>query len=112
MTYKKLVNELLEKHDYLQFALSKVTSDYIFSDKRMNELGAKHYNENDLILDWYNYRMEYREWVKDDDGFPYPTRKIMYKKLYEIMIEHVNLKQAELWDCMIKNRLVILNGVN
>jgi len=131
--YKKLVNELLEKHDYLKiknFFFGQMS----FQDERMNDLANKHYNDNltpdrfgkmtpvpfercvrgggnplltevRQAIDWNSYQHghECKRRVKGSSNLNLWN----YKKLYELMLVHVNLKENELWDFMADNWLFI-----
>jgi hypothetical protein len=123
--YKKLVNELLEKHDYLK--LKKIFwAQLAFQDERMNDLANKHYNDHltpdrfgkmtpvpfernstEVVqaIDW-NIHQDRYELKRDVKGSS--NRNLWnYKKLYELMLVHANLKENELWDFMADNWLFI-----
>jgi hypothetical protein len=124
MTYKKLVNELLEKHDYLK--LKKICWLILaFQDERMNDLANKHYNDN-LTPNRFGKMtpvpfernstevVQAIDWNIHQDRYELKRRVISagtsrnlwnYKKLYELMLLHVNLKQNELWNFMADNWL-------
>ena len=99
--YKKLVNELLEKHNYLK--IKDVCYGVLtFQDTRMNDLANKHCNATNAI-DW-NFHQHRHEGKRDVKGSS-NLNLWNYKKLYELMLVHVNLKQNKLWDFMADNWL-------
>lgn len=110
MKYKKLVNELLEKHDYLK--IKDICYGVLaFQDTRMNNLANKHMfgcNRtleilNMTAIDWNSYQR--RHDCKRDMKDSLNLNLWNYKKLYELMLVHINLKQNKLWDFMAENWL-------
>jgi len=123
--YKKLVNELLEKHDYLK--LKKIFWGILaFQDERMNDLANKDYNDH-LTPDRFGRMtpvpfernstevVQAIDWLIHQDRYELKRRVKLggssnrnlwnYKKLYELMLVHANLKENELWDFMVDNWL-------
>ncbi len=68
----------------------------------MNDLANKHCNATNAI-DWNSY--QHRKDCKRDMRGSSNLNLWNYKKLYELMLVHVGLKQNKLWDFMAENWL-------